>query len=152
MEGKTTGPSRVKKILVYATAGILGLFVLASIMPGEDRATDEAGSVDCVDEDEFAVGLDDIMMQTGYFKTVDTLIYDGTLRLKVEPSSMGYSDPLQTKALIYAAVARAPQCLDLENVEVTLIGNEYDTLIKYPFSAAVNGTEDRDFVKSIIQK
>lgn len=131
-----------QKFLVYITAAIIGLVVLIALIPGEDNCTDPA---------EFAVWLDNSMMQTGAFKSVNSLCYKDTLEITVEPSVAGLSDPFAAKEIIYNAVSQTPACMGLDAVEITLIGPEYDTVLQYPMSSAMNGTEDADLKKSIKQ-
>lgn len=131
-----------QKFLVYITAAIIGLVVLIALIPGEDNCTDPA---------EFAVWLDNSMMQTGAFKSVNSLCYKDTLEITVEPSVAGLSDPFAAKEIIYNAASQTPACMGLDAVEITLIGPEYDTVLQYPMSSAMNGTEDADLKKSIKQ-
>jgi hypothetical protein len=135
-----------KKIMVYGLVGVLLLLLVIVLVPNGDDTSE------CVDRDEYAVQVDHTLMQTGDFKSVNTLITSDEFRLTVEPSDAGLADSYGTKDVLYSAAAQTPACLGIESVKITLVLPEHNTVLQYPFTSAINGTEDADLVKSIEQR
>jgi len=150
------------RIVGYTSYGFLGLVlflgILASVSPQREETTNvtDVPEEKCIGESAFSIETEDVLMQTGYFKSVYANIFerDGhqTLEMEVTPSAQGYNDPENFKALLYSVVERAPVCLGIENVKITLILTDYNEVLRYPFSAALNHTEDLEGTSTIEQK
>lgn len=133
----------VVKIVGYVIYGLLALMILGAISPSPDTLGEvKTVKESCISPSMFSIRTEDVLMQTGYFKSVKMLTFEGEkITLEVEPSGVAYSDPEMVKPYLYAAVEKTPACLGIENVEITIKLTDYDLVLRYPFSAALNHTE-----------
>ncbi|MFA6371308.1 MAG: hypothetical protein WCW68_01650 [Methanothrix sp.] len=150
-----SSPKKVVRIVGYVVYGFLALIVLGALAPSDDMPKVAAATEkdeDCIGDTEFCIQTEDVLMQTGYFKSANLLIVSGEARLEVEPSTAAYGDPENFKPLLYSAIERAPSCLGIEVVKLTVKLTDYDMEIRYPFSAASNHTEDSVGSSRIVQR
>jgi hypothetical protein len=150
--------NKAVRIAGYVIYAIVALVVLGALSGG-DKSTpaattsnDSVKEESCVDAARFSIQTEDILMQTGYFKKVYANVFENEFKLEVEPSTLAYSDPAMFKPLLYATVERAPACLDIKDVQITAKLADYNMVLRYPFSAAVNHTEDQDGTSQIEQR
>ena len=124
----------------------------------ETASTSDASNVvntqkTCPSDFDAGYSISNVMMQSGYFKTVNFHIYDEWIELTVEPTNAGYVSNQDMISCLIGSVEASQDvdpCLKdrTKYVSVRIKGPEYTTLLRYPYSSALDQTERNTMVTS----
>jgi len=143
--------SKATRIVGYAVYAFLGLIVLGMLsgpaptteVKGDDPAEQSAEKEEeCIDDTTYGVRAGDVLMQTGYFKKTDVLVYEGDrIKVIVEPAALGYENVDAIQPFLFGAISATPKCLGVKDVEIEIELQDYDLTLEYPFEASQDSTE-----------
>jgi len=140
---------RIVGYVVYALMALFVLGVLSGPAPTAevkgDVPTEEQAAVEedeCMDEIDYSIRVEDLLMQTGYFKKASVLLYkDDRIKITVEPATMGYTDADAIQPYLFGVVAGIDKCFNLHDVELVVKLIDYDVVLEYPYRDALTRDE-----------
>ena len=133
-----SGPAPTAEVKGDDTAEVKG----SDDTPAEEQPAVDEKEEECIDDTTYGVRAGDVLMQTGYFKKADVLVYEGDrIKVIVEPATFGYDNIDAIQPFLFGAISATPECLGVQDVEIVLKTPDYDFSLEYPFAASQDSTE-----------